>query len=41
MFDTAKSVATGGGKEKLNFFVAWAIAQVSKIFEIYKKIAKP
>jgi len=28
MFDTAKSVATGGGKEKLNFFVAWAIAQV-------------
>ena len=28
MFDTAKSVASGGGKEKLNFFVAWAIAQV-------------
>jgi len=28
MFDTAKSVATGGGKEKLNFFAAWGIAQV-------------
>lgn len=28
MFDTAKSIASGGGKEKLNFFVAWAIAQV-------------
>jgi len=28
MFDTAKSVASQGGKEKLNFFVAWAIAQV-------------
>jgi len=28
MFDTAKSVASQGGKEKLNFFVAWGIAQV-------------
>jgi solute carrier family 25 (adenine nucleotide translocator) protein 4/5/6/31 len=28
MFDTAKSVASGGGKEKLNFFAAWGIAQV-------------
>jgi len=28
MFDTAKSLASGGGKDKLNFFVAWAIAQV-------------
>jgi solute carrier family 25 (adenine nucleotide translocator) protein 4/5/6/31 len=31
MFDTAKSVASGGGKEKLNFFVAWGIAQVVTI----------
>jgi len=28
MFDTAKSLASGGGKDRLNFFVAWAIAQV-------------
>lgn len=28
MFDTAKSIATSGGKEKLNFFVAWGIAQI-------------
>jgi len=28
LFDTAKSIATGGGKEKLNFFATWGIAQV-------------